>query len=49
MWRPIKNYFKNGQIPLPTIFVIDRNGHIADKLVGFSPKALEKSLLKVLK
>jgi len=49
MWRPIKNYFKGGQVSLPTMFVIDRNGHIADKIVGFSPKALAKSLLKVLK
>ncbi|MCG6877911.1 MAG: hypothetical protein LJE96_01950 [Deltaproteobacteria bacterium] len=49
MWRPIKGYFKSGQVSLPTMFVIDRNGHMADQIVGFSPKALEKSLLKVLK
>ena len=41
-------YFGNGQIPLPTLFVIDREGRVVDSIVGYAPGAVEGSLNKLL-
>jgi len=46
--KVIKDYFKNTSVSIPTIFVIDREGKIRDKLVGFKPNAVEKSLNEVI-
>ena len=42
--KVIRDYFSGEQLAVPTMFVIDRNGRIKDKIVGFQPEALEKSL-----
>jgi peroxiredoxin len=42
------DYFGEKKISLPTLFVIDREGKIRDRHIGFAPGALEKSLEKVL-
>ena len=44
----LQDYFGNEQISIPTMFVIDRDGKIRDKLVGFRPGALEKSVNEIL-
>ncbi len=44
----LQNYFGDEQISIPTMFVIDRDGKIRDKLVGFRPGALEKSVSEIL-
>jgi peroxiredoxin len=42
------DYFGTEQMPIPTLFVINREGKVVDKHVGFAPEALERSLKKVL-
>ena len=44
----LSDYFGDGQIAIPTMFVIDGKGMIRDKLIGFRPGALEKSLEGVM-
>lgn len=44
----LSDYFGDGQIAIPTMFVIDREGVIRDKLIGFRSGALEKSLEEVM-
>ncbi len=44
----VQSYFPNEMPPIPTMFVIDREGRIRDKLVGFRPGAVEKALKSVL-
>ena len=44
----LQDYFGNEQISIPTMFVVDRDGKIRDKLVGFRPGALEKSVSEIL-
>jgi cytochrome c biogenesis protein CcmG/thiol:disulfide interchange protein DsbE len=44
----LRDYFGDKQISIPTMFVIDRDGKIRDKLVGFRPGALEKSVSEIL-
>ena len=44
----LRDYFGDEQISIPTMFVIDRDGKIRDKLVGFRPGALEKSVSEFL-
>ena len=44
----LKAYFGNGNIAIPTLFVIDRKGIIRDKIVGFNKGALNKSLAAVM-
>jgi peroxiredoxin len=44
----LEDYFGDGQIAVPTMFVIDRKGVIRDKLIGFRPGALERSLELVM-
>jgi peroxiredoxin len=41
-------YFGPGQVPLPTLFVIDREGRVVDSIVGYAPGAAERSLKKLL-
>jgi thioredoxin-related protein len=45
--KVLHDYFGNQRISIPTLFVIDREGKIVDKLVGFMPGAVEKSLKKL--
>lgn len=45
----MQDYFSDEQMAIPTMFVIDRNGRIRDKIVGFQPETLEKSLAAVVK
>jgi len=45
----LQDYFGNSSISIPTIFIVDREGSIRNKFVGFEPGAVEKTLLEVLK
>jgi len=47
--KVMEDYFSGEQMAIPTMFVIDRNGRIRDKIVGFQPETLEKSLAAVVK
>ena len=42
------DYFDTASMVIPTLFVINREGKIADKIVGYAPGAVERSLKKVL-
>ncbi len=44
----VQAYFEDAKIGIPTLFVIDRKGKIRDKIVGFMPGAVEKSLAGIL-
>jgi peroxiredoxin len=44
----IRDYFGGGRVAIPTMFVIDRNGKIREKIVGFQPDVLKKSLIDIL-
>ncbi|MCJ7596806.1 MAG: TlpA family protein disulfide reductase [Desulfobacterales bacterium] len=47
--KVLKNYFSNAEdMAIPTMFIIDRDGRIIEKKVGFRPGVLEESLKKVL-
>ena len=41
-------YFGSGAPAVPTMFVIDRERKIRDKLVGFQPGAVEKSISGII-
>ena len=42
-------YFGAGQqMPIPTLFVIDREGRVVDSIVGYAPGAVERSLKELL-
>ena len=43
----IQDYFGHETPAIPTMFVIDREGKIREKHVGFRPGAIEKSLVRV--
>ena len=43
-----RNYFGDANIALPTLFVINKEGEVVDKHVGFYPGAVENSLKKLL-
>ncbi len=45
----IQDYFANAPPAIPTLFMIDREGRIRDRVVGYRSGAVEKSLAKVLK
>ena len=47
--KVIADYFRNESMAIPTLFVIDREGMIRDKFVGFNPGVLEKSVVGLLK
>ena len=44
----LRDYFSNERIGIPTMFVIDREGMIRDKIVGLNPGGLKKSLVELL-
>lgn len=46
--RVIKDYFTEENPAIPTMFVIDRNGKIRDKVVGYNPDALRRALKPLL-
>jgi len=47
--RVLQDYFANdNNMAIPTMFLIDRQGMIAEKKVGFAPGAVEKSIKKLL-
>ena len=48
-YKVIEAYFGNQAPALPTMYVIDREGHVRDKLVGFTLEDLQKSLNKLFK
>jgi len=45
--KVIQDYFSSEQMAIPTMFVIDRNGRIRNRIVGFQPETLEKSVATV--
>lgn len=46
--KTLKDFFGNTRISIPTMFIIDRQGKIKDKLVGFRPGSLENKLKTLL-
>mgnify|MGYP001066238365 CR=1 FL=1 len=44
----MEKYFGNAPPAIPTMFVIDRQGQIRERIVGFSPGAVEDSLENLL-
>lgn len=47
--KVMQDYFAGESVAVPTMFVVDRNGRIRDKIVGYAPDPLEKSLAAVMK
>lgn len=47
--KVLADYFGDQAPAIPTLFLIDRQGKVFDKFVGFEPGAVEKSLAKLLK
>ena len=47
--KVMQDYFPVEAPAIPTMFVVDRKGRIRDKIVGYQPGALEKSLDRLLK
>jgi thiol-disulfide isomerase/thioredoxin len=47
--KVLEDYFANdSRMAIPTMFLVDRQGKIAEKKVGFVPGSLEKSVKKLL-
>jgi peroxiredoxin len=46
--KVMQDYFGMESPAIPTMFVIDRDGKIREKIVGFNPKALNRSLARLL-
>ncbi|MBN1276878.1 MAG: TlpA family protein disulfide reductase [Deltaproteobacteria bacterium] len=46
--KVIHDYFGNENVSIPTLFVIDQQGSIRDKIVGYRPGVLENSLRRIL-
>ena len=44
----LEDYFRDEQIAIPTLFLIDREGNIKKKIVGFRPELLRKSVSGLL-
>lgn len=42
------DYFSAANMAIPTLFVINREGKLTDKIVGYAPGAVENSLKRVL-
>jgi hypothetical protein len=42
------DYFGTANMAIPTLFVINREGKLTDKIVGYAPGAVEDSLKRVL-
>lgn len=47
--KTIRKYFGNGELSIPTMFIVDRQGIVVDMYSGYSPGALERSLKQILK
>jgi len=47
--KVMQDYFAGERLAVPTMFVVDRNGKIRDKIVGYAPDPLNKSLAAVMK
>jgi len=47
--KVMQDYFAGERVSVPTMFVVDRNGKIRDKIVGYAPDPLNKSLAAVIK
>ncbi|MFC1535209.1 TlpA disulfide reductase family protein [Thermodesulfobacteriota bacterium] len=47
--KVLYDYFGNSNISIPTLFIINQEGRIVDKHVGFRPGAIERSLKKIIK
>ena len=47
--KVMQDYFGMESPAIPTMFVIDRDGKIREKIVGFDPKGLNRALAKLLK
>jgi len=43
-----RQYFVSGQMSLPTMFIINRDGEIVDMHVGFAPGAVARSVKEML-
>jgi cytochrome c biogenesis protein CcmG/thiol:disulfide interchange protein DsbE len=46
--KVMQDYFGMESPAIPTMFVIDRDGKIKEKIVGFDPKTLNRSLARLL-
>ena len=46
--KVLQDYFSSQRMGIPTIFIINRDGEIAAKHVGFEQGAVEKLLKKLL-
>ena len=47
--RVLRDYFANEEsMAIPTMFLIDRQGMITEKKVGFAPGSVEKAIKKLL-
>ncbi len=44
VFRVVEDYFGDEKLGIPTMFVIDRDGVVVERHVGFIPGALEESL-----
>jgi hypothetical protein len=47
-YQVVRDYFGMNQPSIPTLFVVSRDGFIADKQLGYMPGAVEKSIKKHL-
>jgi cytochrome c biogenesis protein CcmG/thiol:disulfide interchange protein DsbE len=46
--RVVRDYAGSGGMSIPTMFFVDREGRIVEKLVGFAPGRVEKSIKKLI-
>jgi len=46
--RVARDYFGEERMGIPTMFVVNREGRIVDRHVGFKPGVLEKAVQKIL-
>ncbi|SPD73895.1 Thiol-disulfide isomerase-like protein [uncultured Desulfobacterium sp.] len=47
--KVVEDYFGAQAPALPTLYIIDRDGQVRDKLVGFDPDALQSAVERLLK
>jgi peroxiredoxin len=46
--KVVSDYSKSAGMAIPTMFFVDREGRIVEKLVGFAPGRVEKSIRKLI-
>jgi peroxiredoxin len=46
--RVVRDYFGSGEVGLPTSFLVNREGMIAGKHVGYAPEAIKDSIKKLI-